>query len=373
MLAIFGLNAPRSGVSYADPYDDDPSGAPGSPFYHVSPNLDDDPLKTASAFVFINDPPEVLDVEHIIRSQSPGPIGSTAGTVVFNEKLRDIESATGPECVDALDDPEKPGTAAHGLVATGQVSREELEALIGGCERRAVGLLEIEFPLSRHLPPGWYDNCLILRRGNTPPGVPFCRAFRINAVTGYAVNVSGLDFGVLTKDVESVVKGDFDMATLGAGTIVNTGNTSPVFAIEFSWMQRNAGPAAVFIKRNFGVEVSRRDAAGSVIALQRIAGIAGGRSPAAPDPFAGSTRTILHRVCLEPGEPLRLDFSVTPGEAMAPGTYSGKMRVSVQESPACVAGLGRGEGATGDIDNNASNNVPGIPVSQENLHPRAPG
>lgn len=368
MLAIGSLNA-LAGVSY----DDDAAGTPGSTFYHVSPNLDDEPLKTATAFIFINEPPEALDVEHIIRSQSPGPIGSTAGTIVFSERHRKIEIATGPECADALGDPEKPGTAAHGLVATGQVSRDEVDALIGGCERRAVGLMQIEFPISRHLPPGWYDNCVILRRDNATPSVPFCRAFRINAVTGYAVNVSGLDFGVLTKDVESVVEGDFDIATLGAGTIVNSGNTSPVIALEFSWMQGNKAASAVYIKRNFGVVVSRRDAAGSVIALQRIAGIAGGRSPDAPDPFAGSTRTVLHRVCLEPGEPLRLDFSVTPGEAMAPGTYAGKMRVSVQDSPACVPGLGRGESATGDTDNNASNNVPGIPVSQENLHPRAPG
>jgi hypothetical protein len=363
------LNAPL----VASAYDDDPQGAPGSPFYHVSPNLNDSPLRTARNLVFVADPAGIAWIENVIRTQGTSATGPNGGIVVFREMRASVQLKTGTACVQALGDPTTPGSASHGLVATGQQSSADVATLMNGCQQQKVGLLDAQFPVSIHLPPGWYDNCVILHPTSGPATVPYCSAFRINAVTGYSVDIAGLDFGTLSKDTESIDQGDFDTVTAHAGTIVSIGNTSPVFAIEFSWMRNGTGPAAAYIKRGFGMQIQRRNAAGLVVASQKITNLAGEQDPDAADPFLGSTKAVLDQICLEPGEPLRLDFSVTPRDPLVAGPYVGKMRISVATSAGCVPGLGQGESASGDDDGNPYNNLPGVPVSTVNRSPLPTG
>jgi hypothetical protein len=115
---------------------------------------------------------------------------------------------------------------------------------------------------------------------------------------------------------------------------------------------------------------------------QYIDGLLGGADPDSDDPFAGADVAELSNICLEPNEPLKLDFSVTPRQVLYDGTYAGLVRLIVgepgteggditgltngetEQEIACEPTLGSGENASGDSDG-VFNNLPGEPVEGE--------
>ena len=59
-------------------YDDDPAGEPGSPWFHVAPNLGDEPLQYAWKYIVVYNPDDVAELQVTLRTR-PG------GTVVYEE------------------------------------------------------------------------------------------------------------------------------------------------------------------------------------------------------------------------------------------------------------------------------------------------
>jgi hypothetical protein len=356
VLNIADLKSP---LHVAD-YDDDPGGQPGSPYFYVTPNLDDAPLQTANKYIFVNNPSGIAQLQVTIRA-------TPNGTVIYDELLPGANILSGSACLALVGTSDTVGSVAHGLVSTGQKSAQEIIDIRNGCVQNTVGVIVDNFPVSKHLPPGVYDQCvaLSLTGGGAVPRV--CVPIRINAITGYVTDAGAIDFGTLVQNVKSIDQGDFIPGNTN-GTIMGVGNTSPILTVRYSWMQNTTFDPGTdkYITRWFDVQINRRDTAGNIIAFQHIDNLLGGADPDSPNPFAGADAAVLTELCLEPNEPLKLDFSVTPQEVLYPGQYTGLVRLSVADSggTACTPTLGAGESASGDTDNNPFNNLPGTPVGQ---------
>jgi len=357
IAVIADLKAPLDAADY----DDDPAGEPGSEWFHVAPNLGDEPLQMANKYVVAFNPADVAELQVTLRTR-PG------GAVVWETLLPGTEGLTGAECNELLGSVGAPGAVADGLVATGQASSEEITNLKNRCTQQTAGVWQVAFPVSKHLPPGWYDQCVALSHlggGSTPRQ---CVPIRIVEVTGYQTDVTGLSFGRLRQDIRSIDDGNFDLGD-DMGTIMGTGNTSPVLSVAYSWMKNDTFDpgAAKYIKNDFDAQINRRDDSGLIVAFDRADGLLGGADPGAADPFAGAGIATLRGVCLEPNEPLKLDFSVTPRQVLYDGDYRGLVRLTIGldegTESACEPTLGSGEHAGGDTDG-PFNNLPGEPVEQ---------
>lgn len=349
----------KTPISAAD-YDDDPAGEPGSPLFHVTPNLDDDPIETANKYVFIRFPGDVNQLQVTIRTR-PG------GTVVFDALVAGNTGLTGQACVDLLGSVGTAGTVADGLVDTGQKTAEEIQNLKNWCIQQTAAVYVVPWTISKHLPPGVYDQCVAISHlgGGSTPRV--CVQIVINAITGYETDVDVIDYGQLRQNVLSIAEGDFTEGA-GGGTVVGTGNTSPILTVMFSWMQNTTFDPGTdkYIRSEFDVQINRRDAAGDIVDWQHIGGLLGGDDPDSANPFAGATPAVLSEICLEPNEPLKLDFSVIPRDVLYDGPYSGLVRLTVADSDTsqlCAPTLGSGESSTGD-SNGTFNNLPGQAVEQ---------
>lgn len=369
-------------------YDDDPAPNADNRFV-VVPNLDDAPLQWANKYVFINNPAGVLQVQKTISAIHPPAVagGANTFTVVFDDLQPGTNIKTGVACTDLLGADGTVGSVAHGLITTGQKTAAELLAVRNGCQQGTIGVLVNPFPISKHLPPGVYRQCAVLAQTGGAVSPTFCSYFLILPITGFLTDVNTVNYGNLVQNTKSIFGGNFimpgDVASPTPGTIKGTGNTSPKLLVAYTCMYNdyNATPTQTaddkLICSWFDVQINRQDVLGAIIATQRVDNILGGGHPliTSPSPFgpdADLTTGVatgvapFQPICLEPNENLKLDFSVTPQEVLYPGTYNGKVRLTVTNSgvPAnCTPTLGNGETAAGDI-NSVYNNLPGTPVVQ---------
>ncbi len=342
-------------------YDDDPAGEPGSEYFHVAPNLGDAPLQMAEKYIVVRNPDDVAELQVTLRTR-PG------GTVVWETLLPGEAGISGADCNAMLAYGEGP-TVGSGLIATGQKTTEEITSIRNGCTQRTAGIWVTDFPVSKHLPPGWYDQCVAISHlgGGSTPRV--CVPIRIVPITGYDTDVAGLDFGTLKQNIRSVDEGNFELGD-DMGTVMGTGNTSPVLSVSYSWMKNDTFDPGTskYIKNDFDAQINRRDDSGLIVDYDMADGLLGGADPDSADPFAGADVAALSGICLEPNEPLKLDFSVTPRQVLYDGAYRGLVRLSIGESETaddgCQPSLGSGESASGD-SNGPFNNIPGEPVEQE--------
>lgn len=370
--SVFNIADLKTPLDASD-YDDDPGGDHAGPnLFHIAPNLGDDPIQTANKYVFINNPAGVEEVQKTILAIIPGEGGEGGTTsttrVVFHDERAGEEILTRAACVELLGSTTVGPSVAHGLITTGQKTAAEIQSIINGCIQGHVGVLENPFEVSKHLPPGWYQQCAVLATSGGGATAPFCTYFHIEPVTGFAEDVDTIDYGVLTRNVTSYDPGDFDITTVDVGTVMGLGNTSPVLNVSFSEMENEVGTTDEgdnkYITEDFDVQINRSDSAGNIIDWQLIDDLAGGAQPDASDPFLGADVAVLNEICLEPNEPLKLDFSVTPRDILYPGEYAGVVRLVLSMDDACIPTLA-GENASGDLDDDPFNNLPGVPVLQE--------
>lgn len=372
LKAVDGPACLTVGAISATDYDDDPGGSHAGPgYFHVTPNLDDTPLQCANKYIFINNPSGVLEIQKTIEALIPGPEASSPPTrrVVFHDERPGEQIKTDGPCTAALGDPATPGSVAHGLITTGQKTAAEIQSIINGCIQQTVGMLINPFPVSKHLPPGWYLQCATLATTGGGASPEFCVPFHIEAISGFIEDVTTVDFGNLIQNVTSIDQGDFNIATANIGTVMGVGNTSPILLVAYSEMENNYGDPTQhadnkYITRDFDVQINRRNTAGTITAFQKVNGMLGGADPHDPDPFLGATVATLNQICLEPNEPLKMDFSVTPRDVLYPGTYAGLVRMTITTVGACTPTIGDAENAGGDGDGDPFNNLPGSPVRQ---------
>ena len=359
-------------------YDDDPAPNADNHFV-VVPNLDDAPLQWANKYIFINNPSGVLEVQKTIYATTEGSTNGTInGAIIWDDLAPASLIVTGADCL-ALLGADSPGpSVAHGLITTGQKTAAELQSIRNGCQQNTVGILVNPFPISKHLPPGVYRQCIILAQVGGATTSPVCEYFKILPITGFQTDVNVIDYGTLVQFVKSIWGGNFvlpgDVPAPTPGTIQGTGNTSPKLLVAFSRMTNDMGTAATgddkYINSYFDVQINRQDPAGNIIATQHLDNILGG-VPFGPDAdlTLGVSTGVppFTPICLEPNENLKLDFSVTPQDVLYAGSYAGQVRLTVTNSgvplPACRPTLGSGESATGDADG-VYNNLPGDPVGQ---------
>jgi hypothetical protein len=362
-----GPTCTAEGALDATDYDDDPGGGHARPdLFHVAPNLGDNPLQCANKYVFINNPSSVLQVQKTISAVLAWGTGEGPAStrVVFNDELPGSAIVTGTACQALLGSATTGPSVAHGLITTGQKTAAEITSISNGCTQNTVGVLVNPFPVSKHLPPGWYRQCAVLATSGGGATAPFCTYFHIEAVTGFTEDVTTIDYGVLTQNVVSIDGGDFDIInTPDVGTVMGLGNTSPILQVSYSEMENEYGDPTQeadnkFITRDFDVQINRRDSAGAIIAFQKVGNMLGGADPDAADPFLGATVATLGQICLEPNEPLKVDFSLTPRDVLYsnPGVYIGLARIVITTSGACTPTLGDAEDATGDTDGDPFNN-----------------
>jgi hypothetical protein len=358
-------------------YDDDPPPNADNHF-NVVPNLDDAPLQWANKYVFINNPSGVLEVQKTICATGVTPAGENGPPpcpIIFDDLAPGSAILSGAACLALLGSDTVGPSVANGLITTGQKTATELLSIRNGCQQGNVGILVNPFPISKHLPPGVYKQCVILAQSSGSTS-PVCEYFKILPITGFQTDVNIVNYGSLVQFVKSIWGGNFvlpgDVAAPTPGTIQGTGNTSPKLLVAFSRMTNGMGTADPgddkHINSYFDVQINRQDTAGNIIATQHVDNILGG-VPFGPDAdlTTGVSTGTLVPICLEPNENLKLDFSVTPQDVLYTGTYTGQVRLTVTNTgvpvPMCTPTLGSGESGTGD-SNGVYNNLPGTPVGQ---------
>jgi len=401
-----GFVDPVSGAMYcinSANYDDDPGGNPGvSNNFMVSPNLGDNPLEHNWKIVFIdfhgtNDVTAIEkdiyytaapDGTHIPTLDMAPPVTAPVWSIVDDLVNHPTQLLTGTPCQAFLGDPNAAGSVANGLVATGQVAAADMQVFVNRCIQQEIGVIPNNFPISKHLPCGTYTQAITLTYKSGGQSAPFTRPFTINCVTGFQVDFTSIVLPAnLSQNSQSVLSGDWNISTSTKPTIMGLGNTEPVLSGAWQWLVNANGGTPKYIQGDFDIQINRCGqqvagsncvaGTGSLVEEQHIDGIQGAQPPAfgALATLNGtssvgngtSTGTVIFApahasdgaVCLEPNEPLKLDFSVTPRQPVFAGTYTGNVKLSVAVNRSiCEPGLAKGESATGDstgvFDNNPS-------------------
>lgn len=332
-------------------YDDDPIGDPNDDRYYVTPTLGDEPIKEACKYIFVRNPNDVNELQLTIRHDSD------SGPIVFSQLIPAAAAVpTAGTCADYLGATGTSGTVANGLVETDQKTADYLVNFRNYCIQDTGALYVVVFPISKHLPPGDYWQCVAISHSGGSSSPRYCeQQIVINPITGFASDINGVvDFGNLTQNVKSIAEGDFLMDGAnpdGGGTVMGLGNTSPQLDVRYSWMQNTTFDTGEdkYIQWWFDAQLNRRDEGGAIINFHHIDNLLGGADPDSADPFAGAD-TATFDICLEPNEPLKLDFSVTPQQALYEGVYTGLVFIGISSAPGCEPQLDTGESAAGDTN-----------------------
>ncbi|MCC6238558.1 MAG: hypothetical protein IT299_13440 [Dehalococcoidia bacterium] len=393
-------------------YDDDPL---SFATFHVAPNPADDPLQHAWKILYFDfhdqeclSPPviqlvEVTEVDPASCSASndiqaiqkeifwkaphpftvgTGPDANPAGQRVLHEvvEARLTNGLVNPEVIltgvdcNVLGAVGINGTIADGLVQTGQVEAANLNDMIAKCIQNEGGFHLNNWTISKHLPPGRYDQCVTLLHTNGSETDRVCVEFKIMPVDHYVIDFAdaGVSWVGLRLNNKSVHSGDFNLETANYPTIQGDGNTSLVYSARFQTLENEVGKR---IWSDFDGQINRKKNAGTppqIVEWEHIDGIAstdasGAWSPWAvfdgPTTLAAGVTQSSGAVCLEPNEPLKLDFSLTPKQTVWAGVYSGAIEVqATRDTSVCTPSLDQGESPTGDpnvFDNNPSQGGPG--------------
>jgi hypothetical protein len=394
-------------VVCASDYDDDP-GSSGN--FVGSPNLGDDPIQHAWKVLYFDFHEQSCLEEEAATCPASNDIAAiqkeifwvdpdesqTGGGIDQNENgqrvLHEVVEArtgnlvnpdviiTGTAC-NTIGTPGGPSNSiADGLVATGQVEASELTDMIAKCIQNEGGFHLNNWTISKHLPPGTYAQCITLMHTNGAQTDAVCRDFTILPLDGYVIDFanSGVAWAGLRLGNKSVHSGDFDLDTPQYPTIQGEGNTSLVYGVRYQTLTNEIGKR---IWSDFDGQINRKDNAGSpprIVEWEYIDGV----SALLPNDSASWTDWIDFEganlvlgegvangsgaVCLEPNEPLKLDFSVTPEQTVWAGVYSGSLEIrAVPDQTVCTASLDSGENTTGDtngvFNNNPSQGGPGGP------------
>lgn len=380
-------------------YDDDPG---ANPQFHVAPNNGDSPLQHAwKVLVFdfhpVGDPngTALNDIRAIQKeifwtaaAHTGGPDSNANGQRVLHEVVnyRDPVTGavipnvilTGAQC-NTLGTPGVDGTIADGIVETGQATGAEVNAWLGDCIQAEAGFHLNNWTVSKHLPPGTYNQCVTLIHTSGAQTPVECRPFVIVPTVHYAVDFQAVSWQNLATNNTSVQSGDFVFGS-GNPTIQGDGNTSLVYGVRYT---RIVTPSGKTICNDFDSQINRRGPVNPTLPIEweHIDGIVApctGTGEAAYSPwvdFDGPTTLgaalggTSGAVCLEPNEPLKLDFSVTPKQTVfdtaVEGAYTGTVQIRAQVNTAvCTPSLDHGEHTGGDnsaggvFDNNPSQGGP---------------
>jgi hypothetical protein len=390
----------------ASDYDDDPGGV--STNFMVSPNLADDPLQHAWKILFFDfHSKECLLAEEEVCSASndiqaiqkeifwkaphpqqtgPGPDQNADGQRVLHEVIeaRLPNGAVDPNVIitgnacNVIGVNGGAGDIASGLVLTGQVGDADLSDMIAKCIQNEGGFHLNNWTVSKHLPPGTYREVITLVHTNGAETAPVSVDFVIEPLSHYVIDfqldeaagTGGIVWSGLSKDNPSVHSGDWSFATPNKPTIMGDGNTSLVLRARYAPLVNESGK---IIWSDFDIQINRQDGLGTLIEWQHIDGILASQTPGQFGAFAelgGPTTTTGGRpssgaVCLEPNEPLKLDFSITPRQTVFQGVYSGAVELEARVVPTiCTPSFDQGESTTGDtnvFDNNPSQGGPNNP------------
>ncbi len=376
-------------------YNDD---SEGDSRFHVVPNPGDSPLQgvwKVVAFDFrdptdtippISSTNDIAAIQHAIywvaphaSTGGPGP-DQNFPQRVFHEVIEarlengDIDPSvilTGSAC-NVVGNYGINGTIADGIVQTGQVPAAIVQNAINECIQGEVGLHLLGWDVSKHLPPGTYQQVLTLVHTNGAESDPVSTQFVIEPLSHYRVDFarSGVSWETLARNNRSVHSGDWDLSTSTKPTIQGDGNTSLVLQVRYAPLSNNGK----LIWSEFDAQINRRNTGGQLVEWQHEEGILAGQSEGVFGgwvPLDGPTSTAPSvassgAVCLEPNEPLKLDFSVTPRQTVFTGTYQGVVELGAVVAPAvCTPSFDQGEGTTGDpnvFDNNPSQGGPSNPT-----------
>lgn len=379
-------------------YDDDLG---SSSAFVVSPNPGDDPLQHAWKVLYFDfhdqecttDCPATNDIQAIQKEifwltpdesqEAGGPDENAAGQRVLHHvvEARLANGAVNPEVImtgntcNVIGVPGQNGTIADGLVQTGQVSADAINDMIAKCIQNEGGFHLNNWTISKHLPPGVYAQCVTLLHTNGAETDRVCVRFLINPVDHYVIDFgeTGVAWSGLRANNKSVHSGDFDLETADKPTIQGDGNTSLVYGVAYTQLKNAEGKT---IWQYFDGQINRKKNAGTppqIVEFQHIDDIVAptnntfsptvwfeGPTTLTPAALGGTSGAV----CLEPNEPLKLDFSVTPAQSVFSGTYQGQILVTAARDPEiCTASLDQGESPEGDpnvFDNNPSQGGPGV-------------
>ncbi len=397
-------------------YDDDPL---SFPTFHVAPNPADTPIQHAWKVVFFDFheqeclapsvAPEVqvvalqvvpescsasndiqaIQKEIFWRAPHPftvgtGPDANPAGQRVWHEvvEARLPNGLVNPEVIltgadcNVVGAVGTNGTIADGLVQTGQVGAANLNDMIAKCIQSEGGFHLNNWTISKHLPPGRYDQCITLLHTNGSETEHVCVEFKIMPVDHYVIDFAeaGVSWAGLRINNKSVHSGDFSLETPNYPTIQGDGNTSLVYSVRFQTLSNEVGKT---IWSEFDGQINRKDNEGNpphIVEWEHIDEIASTDAVGAwtpwvtfdgPTTLASGVAKSSGAVCLEPNEPLKLDFSLTPRQTVWSGVYSGAIELKATRNPdVCTPSLDNGENTHGDetgpFDNNPSQGGPGV-------------
>jgi hypothetical protein len=376
-------------------YDDDP-GADNR--FHVAPNPADNPLQHAWKVVVFDfhdqsdtTPPIATsnDIEAIQKeifwiaphASTDGPNDQNPPQRVFHEVVEARLSngnidpnviLTGSNC-NVLGNYGTNGTIADGLVQTGQTDSTSMQNWINECIQGEVGVHLNNWTVSKHLPPGTYRQVITLVHTNGAETDPVSVDFVVEPLSHYVMDFAtdGVNWDNLKKDNQSVYSGDWDLNTPFKPTIQGDGNTSLVLRLRYAPLVNAEGK---IIWSDFDAQINRRNSTGQLIEWDHEDGIQAAQTDGVfgdwreldgpNDTAAGITSSGA--VCLEPNEPLKLDFSVTPRQTVFSGLYEGAVQLEGRVRPAiCSPSFDQGESTTGDpnvFDNNPSQGGPNNPT-----------
>jgi hypothetical protein len=351
----WNIPAPAECVLDPEDYDDDPAGNPGDAQFHVTPNLHDVPLQWAHKKIFV----DVAASDDVNAVQASLLLGNA---VVWDVIIPGTAGVKGPGCGAHLGNVGIAGTVGDGIVKTGQKTATEFQELRNRCEQGEVKVYNVLFPISKHLPPGEYRQCVVLSYAPSGSSEPFCDIVHVREIVGWQMDFSAVSYGdQLRQNLPTVVSGDwlFNGPNDPKPTVMGTGNVTRQLMTQWSDMKLVTPLGTKWITGYFDVQLNRRDAAGDIVETEHYDQILGGGDPDSADPFVEAQAATFVNICLEPNQPLKMDFSLTPIEPLFsdPNSgYRGKIRLSLNSVECAPATLGPGEWAGGDTDS-VDNNV----------------
>jgi hypothetical protein len=328
-----------NGVQYVSPVghaDDDPYRGPGD----VPPCTGDTPNQTGGSHTIqvIANPGDDPGLRAIELWTAVGyPSGVADDVLVYwdvfypdgNFKTRILGSALSPGQCAQLGLPAAggvlaPGSVLDGALVSGQLDRAAADALVYRCTEGVAGFYVGGISLSHHEPCGEYG----VEQHAVSPGSDsvLATSFDVDCYQYLSLDASGIDWGTIEAGRAKSIRGDLDVVTAAAPSLVNQGSGGARVGIRFTPMHP-IDPAT-----GAALDGPAIDEFGAALAT-------GLGDPRAIDPLPAAEIGWLgsgpnHTLCA--GEIGRLDLTIHPPGDLRQGAYRGGIQVFSQ--PAGVGG-----------------------------------